>query len=136
MTILLVVYTLLNKLLSAATPTWLRNSVFGPAYGIQEMSCGLSRRWPLLSTGLHLVPVCFILHTNCQHVLNMTAKLLLVSVVSVIFYTMVFLILRGTLTIKNGLKLNFDRSNRWSMSSVTTVEYQRFIAAVARSMLW
>lgn len=77
-----------------------------------------------------------ILHTNCQHVLNMTAKLLLVSVVSVIFYTMVFLILRGTLTIKNGLKLNFDRSNRWSMSSVTTVEYQRFIAAVARSMLW
>lgn len=77
-----------------------------------------------------------ILHTYCQHVLNMTAKLLLVSVVSVIFYTMVFLILRGTLTIKNGLKLNFDRSNRWSMSSVTTVEYQRFIAAVARSMLW
>lgn len=58
------------------------------------------------------------------------------SVISVVFYTLVFLVLRGTLTIKGGIKFNFNRAHRWSMSSVATAEYQRFIAAVARSMLW
>lgn len=63
-------------------------------------------------------------------------QLLVGSLVSVVVYTLVFLVLRGTLTIQGGIRFNFNRSHRWSMSSVTTVEYQRFIAAVARSMLW
>ncbi|KAI0714430.1 hypothetical protein C8T65DRAFT_738680 [Cerioporus squamosus] len=108
----------LFAILMAATPTWIRNSPFGPVYGFNGLSCGLSLNHPILSTVLHLLP------------------LLLGSVFSVIFYTLVFLILRGSLTIKGGIKFNFNRSHRWSMSSVTTVEYQRFIAAVARSMLW
>ncbi|KAI0749876.1 hypothetical protein C8Q80DRAFT_1269678 [Daedaleopsis nitida] len=110
----------LIAILLAATPSWIRKDIgiFGPVYGIQELSCGISRNWPLLSTGLHLIP------------------LLVGSIVSVLFFTLVFLVLRGTLTIKNGIKIKLNRTNRWSMSSVTTVEYQRFIAAVARSMLW
>ena len=64
-------------------------------------------------------------------------QLLLGSIVSVLFYTLAFLVLRGTLSVNNGrLKFNLDRTHRWSMSSVATAEYQRFIAAVARSMLW
>ncbi|RPD61012.1 hypothetical protein L226DRAFT_462720 [Lentinus tigrinus ALCF2SS1-7] len=108
----------LFAILMAATPTWIRKSPFGPVYGFDGLSCGISLGHPILSLTLHLVP------------------LLLGSVFSVIFYTLVFLILRGTVTIDGGIKFNFNRSHRWSMSSVTTVEYQRFIAAVARSMLW
>ncbi|RDX43798.1 hypothetical protein OH76DRAFT_1175378 [Lentinus brumalis] len=112
------VFGWLFAILMAATPTWIRDSPFGPVYGINGLSCGLSLNHPILSTVLHLLP------------------LLLGSVFSVIFYTLVFLILRGSLTIKGGIKFTFNRSHRWSTSSVTTVEYQRFIAAVARSMLW
>ncbi|KAI0636228.1 hypothetical protein C8Q77DRAFT_1053158 [Trametes polyzona] len=108
----------LVAILMAATPTWIHNSVLGPIYGINGLSCGISVRWPLLSVVLHLLPI------------------LLGSFVSVVFFTLVFLVLRGTLTIKDGIKLNLNRQHRWSMSSVTTIEYQRYIAAVARSMLW
>lgn len=108
----------LVALLLAATPTWILHLPFGPVYGINELSCGISIEHPILSVVLHLLP------------------LLLGSVVSVVFYTLLFLILRGTLSIKDGFKLNLNRSHRWSTSSTATVEYQRFIAAVARSMLW
>ncbi|CDO76994.1 hypothetical protein BN946_scf184298.g21 [Trametes cinnabarina] len=102
----------------AATPTWVRNPTLGPIYGINGLSCGISKSWSILNTLLHLLPI------------------LLGSFVSVIFFTLVFLVLRGTLTIKDGIKLKLNRQHRWSMSSITTIEYQRFIAAVARSMLW
>lgn len=51
-------------------------------------------------------------------------------------FTLVFLVLRGTITMQNGIRFNLNRQHRWSTSSITTIEYQRFIAAVARSMLW
>ncbi|KAI1797431.1 hypothetical protein LXA43DRAFT_1089296 [Ganoderma leucocontextum] len=108
----------LVAILLAATPTWIPHLPFGPIYGINELSCGISIEHPIFSVVLHLLP------------------LLLGAVVSVIFYTLLFLILRGTLSIKDGIKLNLNRSHRWSTSSTATVEYQRFIAAVARSMLW
>ncbi|KAI9066349.1 hypothetical protein FKP32DRAFT_1610214 [Trametes sanguinea] len=107
----------LVAVLLAATPTWIRNPTLGPIYGINGLSCGIAQSWSILNTLLHLLPI------------------LLGSFVSVIFFTLVFLVLRGTLTIKDGIKLNLNRQHRWSMSSVTTIEYQRFIAAVARSML-
>ncbi|KAL7279343.1 hypothetical protein ACG7TL_007184 [Trametes sanguinea] len=108
----------LVAVLLAAMPTWIRNPTLGPIYGINGLSCGIAQSWSILNTLLHLLPI------------------LLGSFVSVIFFTLVFLVLRGTLTIKGGIKLNLNRQHRWSMSSVTTIEYQRFIAAVARSMLW
>ncbi|PIL29847.1 hypothetical protein GSI_08054 [Ganoderma sinense ZZ0214-1] len=112
------VFGWLVAILLAAAPTWILHLPFGPVYGINGLSCGISIEHPILSVVLHLLP------------------LMLGSVVSVIFYTLLFLILRGTLSIKNGIKLNLNRSHRWSSSSTATVEYQRFIAAIARSMLW
>ena len=127
----------LFAILMAATPTWIRHSPFGPVYGFNGLSCGMSINHPILSTVLHLLPVRARTFPQAMAISHATAtQLLLGSVFSVIFYTLIFLILRGTLTIKGGIKLNFNRAHRWSMSSVTTVEYQRFIAAVARSMLW
>ncbi|EJF64498.1 hypothetical protein DICSQDRAFT_79975 [Dichomitus squalens LYAD-421 SS1] len=112
------VFGWLVAVLLAATPSWIRPSRFGPVYGFNDLSCGLSIGHPSLAVVLHILP------------------LLLGAIVSVVFYTLVFLILRGTLTIKNGIKLNLNRSHRWSTSSAATVEYQRFISAIARSMLW
>ncbi|KAH9945193.1 uncharacterized protein BXZ73DRAFT_96183 [Epithele typhae] len=111
------VFGWLFAIIMAATPTWV-SPVFGPVYGLGGIGCGISTEYPLLGTVLHLIP------------------LLLGSVVSVVFSSLVFLVLRGTLNLKDGFKLNVNRSHRWSMSSVTTVEYERFIATVARSMLW
>ncbi|KAI0833688.1 hypothetical protein BC628DRAFT_42121 [Trametes gibbosa] len=108
----------LLAILLAATPSWIHKPALGPIYGINNLSCGIAVRWSLVNAVIHLLPI------------------LLGSVVSVVFFTLVFLVLRGTLTIKDGIKLNLNRQHRWSMSSVTTIEYQRFIAAVARSMLW
>ncbi|KAI8982703.1 hypothetical protein BD414DRAFT_81771 [Trametes punicea] len=108
----------LIAVLMAATPTWIHKSTLGTIYGINGLSCGIAARWSILNVLLHLLPI------------------LLGSFVSVVFFTLVFLVLRGTLTIKGGIKFNLDRQHRWSMSSITTIEYQRFIAAVARSMLW
>ncbi|KAH9847545.1 hypothetical protein C2E23DRAFT_496658 [Lenzites betulinus] len=108
----------LLAVLLAAAPSWVHNPAFGLVYGINGLSCGIAVRWSILNMLLHLLPI------------------LLGSFVSVVFFTLVFLVLRGTLTIKDGIKLNLNRQHRWSMSSVTTIEYHRFIAAVARSMLW
>ena len=121
---------------SAATPTWILHLPLGPVYGINELSCGISIEHPILSVVLHLLPVsCLSLTLVCRDSPTIH-QLLLGSVVSVVFYTLLFLILRGTLSIRNGFKLNLNRSHRWSTSSTVTAEYQRFIAAVARSMLW
>ncbi|KAI0648922.1 hypothetical protein C8Q79DRAFT_482415 [Trametes meyenii] len=108
----------LVAILMAATPTWIRNPSLGPIYGINSLSCGFSRNWSILNAVLHLLPI------------------MVASFVSVVFFGLVFLVLRGTLTLTDGIRLNLNRQHRWSMSSVTTIEYQRFIAAVARSMLW
>ncbi|KAI0349720.1 hypothetical protein OH77DRAFT_1168923 [Trametes cingulata] len=108
----------LIAVLLAAAPTWVSNSILGPIYGLNGLSCGIAVKWSVLNMLLHVLPI------------------MVGSVVSVVFFTLVFLVLRGTLTIKDGIKFNLNRQHRWSMSSITTIEYQRFIAAIARSMLW
>lgn len=57
------------------------------------------------------------------------------ALVSSLFYSLVFLILRGTLAIRGGLKLNLDLEARRS-TMYDSFEYPKFIAAIARSMLW
>ncbi len=51
---------------TAATPTWINNSVLGPIYGINGLSCGIAIRWSLLNMVLHLLPVSLLKgHTTC-----------------------------------------------------------------------
>ncbi|THG96205.1 hypothetical protein EW026_g5582 [Hermanssonia centrifuga] len=89
----------------------------GPFYSTDGLSCVISREYPMLVTVLHLIPI------------------FLSAFVSVLFYSLVFLILRGTLTIRGGLKLNLDIEARRSTMH-GALEYPKFIAAIARSMLW
>ena len=50
-------------------------------------------------------------------------------------YSVIFLVLRGTLNIKGGITLILDPNERWVVGKVTE-NYHRFVARVARSMLW
>jgi len=57
---------------------------------------------------------------------------------STLFYTLVYLVLRGTISMSNGLRLNFnteDRKRSLDMDG-SDPKYQQFILTVARSLLW
>lgn len=62
-------------------------------------------------------------------------QVLAAALVSALFYSLVFLIIRGTLVIRGGLKLNLDLEARRSMAQ-ENLEYPQLIAAIAQSMLW
>ena len=54
-------------------------------------------------------------------------------ILSALLYSIIFLVLRGTLVIKGGLKLSLDPNERWDGN---VKNYHRFVARIARSMLW
>lgn len=66
----------------------------------------------------------------------MTQKLFLASLLSAIIYSLIFLVLRGTLAINGGLKIHIDPERRLRISNGTFEEYQRYVYSVARTMLW
>ncbi|KAJ6570179.1 hypothetical protein DFH09DRAFT_423681 [Mycena vulgaris] len=55
------------------------------------------------------------------------------SIMSALLYSIIFLALRGTLVLKGGLKLALDPNERWGGN---VQNYHRFVARIARSMLW
>ncbi|KAF5381971.1 hypothetical protein D9615_004299 [Tricholomella constricta] len=90
---------------------------FGPAYGVSGLSCGVSSVYLKAQFFFHLFPI------------------FVASVLSAILYSLLFLVLRGTLNIKGGIKLTLDPQERWVAGKVTE-DYHRFVARIARSMLW
>jgi len=90
---------------------------FGPLYGTSGIGCGIRGVYPREQFLFHLLPI------------------FATSVVSVILYSLIFLVLRGTLAIRGGLRLNLGprvSDNRMD----TGGEYHRFVADISRSMLW
>ena len=67
--------------------------------------------------------------------MTLSPQIFVAALVAVLFYSLVFLILRGTLAIRGGLKLNLDLEAR-QMTMYDTSDYPEFIAAIAQSMLW
>ncbi|RDB26384.1 hypothetical protein Hypma_006851 [Hypsizygus marmoreus] len=90
---------------------------FGPAYGADGLSCGVRSVYLKAQFFFHLFPI------------------FVASVLSAILYSLIFLVLRGTLNIKGGIKLTLDPHERWVAGKVTE-NYHRFVARIARSMLW
>ncbi|KAG5645534.1 hypothetical protein DXG03_005809 [Asterophora parasitica] len=90
---------------------------FGPAYGINGLSCGVSAIYLKAQFFFHLLPI------------------FMASVLSAILYSLMFLVLRGTLNIKGGIKFTLDPHDRLGSGGVTE-SYHRFVARIARSMLW
>lgn len=86
-------------------------------YGPVTVSCGVTAAYPSKIFGLEAFPV------------------ILVSVLSVIIYSLIFFVLRGILHVKGGIKFNFKAQGRWC-AVTDSEEYRRFIVAIAKTMLW
>ncbi|KDQ24519.1 hypothetical protein PLEOSDRAFT_1107446 [Pleurotus ostreatus PC15] len=89
----------------------------GPLYGPSGLSCGIRAIYAREQFLFHLLPI-------------FTA-----SVFSALLYSLIFLVLRGTLMIRGGLSLNLGPPTV-SRGRLTYEGYHRFVTAVAKSMLW
>ncbi|KAJ7284660.1 hypothetical protein C8J57DRAFT_1289265 [Mycena rebaudengoi] len=87
----------------------------GPRYGISGLGCGIKGVYPKELFLLHLLPI------------------FLCSIMSALLYSIIFLVLRGSLVIKGGIKLSLDPNERWGGG---VKNYHKFVARIARSMLW
>ncbi|KAG6909959.1 hypothetical protein DXG01_014228 [Tephrocybe rancida] len=89
---------------------------FGGGYGVSGLSCGIRPIYPKAQFFYHLLPI------------------FVASVLSAILYSVIFLVLRGTLNIKGGVRLTLDPYERWSSGRVTE-NYHRFVARVVNVAL-
>ncbi|TFK72979.1 hypothetical protein BDN72DRAFT_894414 [Pluteus cervinus] len=103
--------------LSMALVPFILSKQDGLMYGADGFSCGVRHAFPQDEFFFHLLPI------------------FIASILSAILYSIVFLVLRGTLVIRGGLKLTLDPQERWSAGGVSA-NYHRFVARIARSMLW
>jgi hypothetical protein len=101
-----------------ATAPLLAHQPLGPLYGVSALSCGVKRVYAKQQFLFHLLPI------------------LLASIISVALYSLIFLVLRGTLTIKGGLRVNLNPYIRRSGRIGNNEEYHRFMNTIAKSMLW
>lgn len=102
----------------SATPITMTDRAGGPLYNVGHLSCGFSRMSPVAHMILFFLPM------------------FLGSLLSAFVYSLIFLVLRGTITINGGLRFQLDPENRLRLRNQTFEEYQRFIYSVARTMLW
>ncbi|KAH9029857.1 hypothetical protein EDB85DRAFT_1501776 [Lactarius pseudohatsudake] len=107
-----------SALAVGAGPLTISSRASGPLYNIGSLTCGFSKSSPIPHMLLFFVPV------------------FLASLLSAIVYSLIFLILRGTLTINGGLRFQLDPERRLRLRNETFEEYQRFVYSVARTMLW
>ncbi|KZT73515.1 hypothetical protein DAEQUDRAFT_416738 [Daedalea quercina L-15889] len=100
-------------------PAMIDDDDLGSLYGFDGLSCGVSLDYPGLQLFFQVIPV----------FLSMFA--------SVLFYGLVYLVLRGTISTSNGIRLNLnseDRKRSLTMEG-TDPRYQQFILTIARSLL-
>ncbi|KAF9453453.1 hypothetical protein P691DRAFT_800720 [Macrolepiota fuliginosa MF-IS2] len=98
----------------AASVPFVLHQTGGDIYGPAGLSCGVRDIFPKLQFIFHLLPI------------------FIASLLSAFLYSVIFLALRGTLVIKGGIKLTLGPNGRWDGDE----NYHRFVARVARSMLW
>ncbi|EAU85451.2 hypothetical protein CC1G_12975 [Coprinopsis cinerea okayama7 len=87
----------------------------GDVYGPDGFMCTIRAVYPKAQFMLHVLPI------------------LVASILSAIFYSIIYLALRGTLAVKGGVKLSLDPHERWTVAA--SDNYQRFIARIASSVV-
>lgn len=105
-----------SGLLVALPFTYRKAFKFGAVYGPDYLSCGVRSIYLKTQFSFHLLPI------------------FIASILSAILYPLTFLVLRGTLTIKGGIKLILDPNER--NAGTLGQNYHRFVIRVAKSMLW
>ncbi|KAI0316448.1 hypothetical protein OF83DRAFT_1172884 [Amylostereum chailletii] len=94
-------------------------NMWGPLYAPVTIDCGIGRNYPNPHIFLYFVP------------------LFLSSLISTAIYSLIFLVLRGNITINGGLKFHMiPHDQHWRAVNSGVEQYKRFVTAVARSMLW
>lgn len=88
----------------------------GNVYGVSGLSCGVKYTFPKALFFYHLLPI------------------FIAAFISAILYSLIFLVLRGSLVIKGGLKFSMDNLNE--RGDRVQADYQRFVAGIASSMIW
>ncbi|OSX59101.1 hypothetical protein POSPLADRAFT_1060187 [Postia placenta MAD-698-R-SB12] len=108
------------SLIISVIPLMIKNAPMGPIYAFGGISCGISKYYPAVRVLFRLIPVFFAI------------------VISIVFYFMIYLILRGTLDIQQGLHINLREDMRMSIMSncERAPGYRKFIVAVVKSMIW
>jgi len=109
----------LAALLIGAVPTSVYSPTAGPVYGFVTLDCDITRAYPV------------------AHVLIYFTPLFLSCFTSTIIYALVYLVLRGNITINGGLKFHMvPLSQSWRLQDNNVEQYKRFVRAVAWSMIW
>ncbi|KAF8624523.1 hypothetical protein AX15_005835 [Amanita polypyramis BW_CC] len=103
----------ISAVVAALIPVVVKPDIYGPT----EISCNFNPMYPTAKFLLHVLPI------------------LLGALFSAGLYSIIFLVLRGTLSIKDGIKFSVDPTARWS-EGTKPESYRRFVAKVARAMLW
>ncbi|KAF8656842.1 hypothetical protein AX16_002390 [Volvariella volvacea WC 439] len=88
----------------------------GLLYGVDGLACGIRSVYSTSQLALHLLPI------------------FIGSIFSTVLYSGIFLVLRGTLVVRGGFKLNLGPQDHWNNNA--GADYHRFVANIARSMLW
>ncbi|KAL1729961.1 hypothetical protein EV714DRAFT_273111 [Schizophyllum commune] len=88
----------------------------GPLYGISGLSCAVRDVYPTQQFEFHILPI------------------FIASVLSAILYSLIFLVLRGTLKIRDGISLNFNPAARYDMTE--NQGYHQFVVSIAHSLVW
>ncbi|PPQ83448.1 hypothetical protein CVT25_007039 [Psilocybe cyanescens] len=90
----------------------------GFIYGAAGLMCSVRAEFPKALFIFHILPI------------------LLASILGAILYSLIFLVLRGTLKFKSGIKLTLNPNKRWNDKEGLGENYHRFVARIANSMLW
>jgi hypothetical protein len=96
--------------------------------------CGFKSDYTQFRFFLHILPVSA-LDSLPERQSSSSNQILVAAALSAVLYPIIFLILRGTLTFKGGIHVTLNPKKRWSTETEAD-HYNRFIARVARSMIW
>ncbi|TFK49547.1 hypothetical protein OE88DRAFT_1736558 [Heliocybe sulcata] len=89
----------------------------GMVYGSDGYACSIATEYTLHEFLFQLLPV------------------IATALLSAVLYAVMFLVLRGTVQVRNGISFNLNPDYRWTGVGNDSVEYQRFIGAIVRSMI-
>ncbi|PFH53117.1 hypothetical protein AMATHDRAFT_73644 [Amanita thiersii Skay4041] len=96
------------SIIAALIPFAVHSQIYGPV----AITCTFRTGFEKANFLLHVLPI------------------LIGSLLSVLLYSIVFLVLRGTLNIRGGVKLTLDPHQRWSKGSGDMENYQRYVACL------
>ena len=105
-------------------------------YGPGEVTCGVQSVYAKEFFYHHILPVCTKLVVCRDCMADQILKIFITSLLSAILYSLIFLVLRGSLVFKGGVKINLNPAMRSRSGTSNVEEYHNFVLSIGKSMLW